>query len=130
MIRVKSLILSFLFVLLISLNANSITYKMRATYYIPGHGCGWITASGDRIDIKKLKNFQIRWVALSPDMFRKHGFKLGDVIEVITDEKELAGEWIVKDKSAECNKNHIDFLFAKAAKFGTCKVEIRKKKKN
>lgn len=126
MIRVKSLILSFLFVLLISLNANSIKYRMRATYYIPGHGCGWVTASGDRINLQKLKNFQIRWVALSPDMFRNHGFKIGDIIEVITDEKELAGLWVVKDKSAESNRKHIDFLFAKPAKFGTCKVEIRK----
>jgi len=130
MIKTKNLILAFLFALLISVNANSITYKMRATYYIPGHGCGWVTASGDRIDFKKLKNFQIRWVALSPDMFRKHGFKMGDSIEVITSEKELAGEWVVKDKSAESNKNHIDFLFANHAKFGTCNVKIRKKKRN
>ena len=126
--KVKNLILVFLCALFISLNANSNTYTMKATYYMPGKGCGWVTASGDRINYNKLKNFQIRWVALSPDMFNKHGFKLGDVIEVITDEKELAGTWIVKDKSAPSNKNHIDFLFASPAKFGSCKVEIRKKK--
>lgn len=131
MSRLRNFIFLFVFALFISLNANSnVIYKMRATYYIPGHGCGWVTASGDRINYEKLKNFQIRWVALSPDMFRKHGFKIGDVIEVITDEKELAGLWIVKDKSASSNKNHIDFLFAKAPKFGTCKVEIRKTDRN
>lgn len=124
--KAKHLFLVFLFTLFISFNAISNTYKMRATYYTPGRGCGWVTASGDRINYEKLKNFQIRWVALSPDMFRKHGFKLGDIIEVITDVKELSGFWVVKDKSAESNRNHIDFLFAKAAKFGTCKVEIRK----
>lgn len=126
--KVKNLILVFLFALFISLNANSNTYKMNATYYMPGKGCGWVTASGDRIDINKLKNRQIRWVALSPDMFRNHGFKMGDVIEVISDKQEIAGFWVVKDKTAERHKNHIDFLFAGAAKFGTCKVEIRKKK--
>ena len=127
MSRLRNFILLFVFAMVISLNANSnVIYKMRATYYIPGHGCGWVTASGDRINLGKLKNFQIRWVALSPDMFREHGFKIGDIVEVITDEKELAGFWVVKDKSAESNRKHIDFLFAKAAKFGTCKVEIRK----
>lgn len=126
--KVRNLILVFLFALFISLNANSNTYKMNATYYMPGKGCGWVTASGDRIDINKLKNRQIRWVALSPDMFRNHGFKMGDVIEVISDKQEIAGFWVVKDKTAERHKNHIDFLFAGAAKFGTCKVEIRKKK--
>ena len=126
--KVKNLILVFLFALFISLNANSNTYTMKATYYMPGKGCGWVTASGDRIDINKLRNRQIRWVALSPDMFRNHGFKMGDVIEVISDKQEIAGFWVVKDKTAERHKNHIDFLFAGAAKFGTCKVEIRKKK--
>ena len=126
--KVKNLILVFLCALFISLNANSNTYTMKATYYMPGKGCGWVTASGDRIDINKLRNRQIRWVALSPDMFRNHGFKMGDVIEVISDKQEIAGFWVVKDKTAERHKNHIDFLFAGAAKFGTCKVEIRKKK--
>ena len=126
--KVKNLILVFLCALFISLNANSNTYTMKATYYMPGKGCGWVTASGDRIDINKLRNRQIRWVALSPDMFRIHGFKMGDVIEVISDKQEIAGFWVVKDKTAERHKNHIDFLFAGAAKFGTCKVEIRKKK--
>lgn len=124
--KVKNLILVFLFALFISLNANSNTYTMNATYYIPGKGCGWVTASGDRINYNKLKNFQIRWVALSPDMFRQHGFKMGDVIEVISDKKEIAGLWVVKDKTAEKHKKHIDFLFANHAKFGSCKVEIRK----
>ena len=127
--KFKNLILTFLFVLFISLNASSNTFKMKATYYIPGRsGAGWVTASGDRINYNKLKNFQIRWVALSPDMFNKHGFKIGDVIEVITEEKELVGIWIVKDKTSSRFTKRIDFLFAKDAKFGSCNVEIRKKK--
>lgn len=127
--KVKKLILTFLFVLFISLNASSNKITMDATYYIPGHGgAGWVTASGDRINYNKLKNFQIRWVALSPDMFNKYGFKLGDVIEVFTKEKELVGIWIVKDKTSARFKKRIDFLFATHAKFGSCKVEIRKKK--
>lgn len=127
--KVRNLILVFLCALFISLNANSNTYTMKATYYIPGRGgAGWVTASGDEINYNKLKNFQIRWVALSPDMFNKHGFKIGDVIEVITEEKELVGIWIVKDKTSSRFTKRIDFLFASPAKFGSCKVEIRKKK--
>ena len=43
--KVKNLILVFLCALFISLNANSNTYTMKATYYMPGKGCGWVTAT-------------------------------------------------------------------------------------
>ena len=46
-------------------------FKLHATKYHPGQGgAGWVTASGDRINYDKLKNYQIRWVALSHDMFK------------------------------------------------------------
>lgn len=129
--RFKNLILTILFVMFISLNASANKYTMNATWYKPGHGCGWVTASGDRINYNKLKNFQIRWVALSPDMFNKHGFKMGDVIEIESEYKELSGIWIVKDKTSPRLKNHIDFLFAQQPKtFGSGKVKMRKKKHN
>lgn len=109
-------------------------YKVKATYYWPGHGCGWITASGDRIDNSKLKNNHIRWVALSEDMFRLYGFKLGDIIIVESDFTELCGEWIVKDKMGKFNKKgerqnkRIDFLRHRShKKFDTHSVRIRKK---
>lgn len=128
--KFKRVILSILCVMLIGMSVNANTFTMRATWYKPGHGCGWVVAAGKRIDYNKLKKFQIRWVALSPEMFRKHGFKFGDVIVVESDEyEELCGEWTVMDKSGESGK-HIDFLFAqKPKKFGAGKVKIRKKKK-
>ena len=68
---------------IVALTAMGQKHTLRATKYHPGMGgAGWVTASGDRIDNGKLKNYEIRWVALSPDMFSRYGFRLGDTIEV------------------------------------------------
>ncbi|MBQ1742944.1 MAG: hypothetical protein II045_07635, partial [Oscillospiraceae bacterium] len=124
-------ILGFVLVAMTALFALPHHAVVNATWYRPGHGCSWVTASGDRINYNKLKNFQIRWVALSPDMFNKHGFKMDDVIEIESEYKELSGIWIVKDKTSPRLKNHIDFLFAQQPKtFGSGKVKMRKKKHN
>lgn len=87
------------------------SYTVSATKYHPGMGgAGWVTASGARIDNTKLKNYEIRWVALSPDLFRK-GFKLGDTIEVVSERVEkLNGKWVVKDKMGPRTRMKIDFL--------------------
>ena len=127
-------ILSLILTLFIAFSVYGNEYKVKATYYWPGHGCGWVTASGDRIDNSKLKNNRIRWVALSEDMFRLYGFKIGDVIIVESDFAELCGEWIVKDKMGKFNKKgekqnrRIDFLRHRShKKFDTHNVRIRKK---
>ena len=90
-------------------------YTLRATKYHPGMGgAGWVTASGARIDNKKLKRYEIRWVALSHDMFRECGFRMGDTIEVECERIEaLNGLWIVKDKMGRRLKRRIDFLLPK-----------------
>jgi len=87
------------------------TYTVSATKYHPGMGgAGWVTASGDRIDNAKLKKYEIRWVALSPDLFNK-GFRLGDTIEVTCDRvPKLNGKWVVKDKMGRRTHMKIDFL--------------------
>lgn len=87
------------------------TYTVSATKYHPGMGgAGWVTASGDRIDNAKLKKYEIRWVALSPDLFNK-GFRLGDTIEVTCDRvPKLNGKWVVKDKMGRRTRMKIDFL--------------------
>ena len=71
----------FLLALLIcSINASG-QVTVTATKYHPGMGgAGWVTASGSRIDNNKLKNLEIKWVALSPDMFKKLGVKMGDEV--------------------------------------------------
>ena len=91
----------------------------------------WVTASGDRINYDKLKNYQIRWVALSHDMFNQHGFRLGDVIIVESDSNPaINGEWVVKDKMGKRLRKRIDFLTPRGDKynFRNGAVTIRKKK--
>ncbi|MBO4870923.1 MAG: hypothetical protein J5565_02935 [Muribaculaceae bacterium] len=90
-------------------------YTLRATKYHPGTGgAGWVTASGARIDNTKLRNYEIRWVALSGDMFRQHGFKLGDTINVTCEKvPKLNGKWVVKDRMGTRRPLHIDFLLPK-----------------
>ncbi len=47
----------------IAVSAVGQDFKLHATKYHPGQGgAGWVTASGDRINYDKLKNYQIRWV--------------------------------------------------------------------
>lgn len=88
---------------------TSAQYTLKATKYHPGiNGVGYITADGSRINVSKLRNYEIRWVALSHDMFTE--FKLKDTIQVESDNPNLRGLWIVKDKTHPRLRKHIDFL--------------------
>ncbi|MBR6282998.1 MAG: hypothetical protein IKR25_01720 [Muribaculaceae bacterium] len=113
-----------------SLSLMGQQFTMHATKYHPGMGgAGWRTASGDRIDNNKLRNYEIRWVALSSDMFRQHGFKLGDTIVVTsTSVPKLNGKWVVKDRMGTRRRQSIDFLLPKGDNynFHTSKVTIEK----
>ena len=115
----------------IAMTAVGQEFTLKATKYHPGMGgAGWVTASGDRINNDKLKNYQIRWVALSHDMFNQHGFKMGDVIIVESESTPaINGEWVVKDKMAKRLRKHIDFLTPRGDKynFHNGDVTIRKK---
>ena len=118
----------------IAMSAVGQDFKLNATKYHPGQGgAGWVTASGDRINYDKLKNYQIRWVALSHDMFNQHGFKMGDVIIVESESTHaINGEWVVKDKMGPRLRKRIDFLTPRGDKynFRNGAVTIRKKKKD
>lgn len=85
-------------------------FNVTATYYHAGpkHGLSWYTASGDKIDVKKLNSGKLRWVALSHDLL-KH-YKYGDTITVISNNLKLNGKWVVKDKMHSKWKMRIDFL--------------------
>lgn len=104
-------------------------YSLSATYYYPGSaGAGSRTASGDRIDVGRLKNQEFRWVALSRDMYRA-GFNINDTIEVTSESMpQLNGKWVVKDKMG--GHRRIDFLIhrSNASWFRTSKVTVRKVK--
>lgn len=119
-------VLIFVLVTLISTMEINAKHVVRATKYYAGHNCGWVTADGSRINNAKVKTGEHRWVALSHDMFKKHGFKLGDKIHVESDNPILQGEWTVKDKMATRLKNSIDFLFTRNMKgfINPCKVII------
>ena len=76
------------------------------------------------------KLHQIRWVALSHDMFKQHGFKMGDVIIVESESTPaINGEWVVKDKMGPRLRKRIDFLTPRGDKynFRNGAVTIRKK---
>ncbi|MBR1934915.1 MAG: hypothetical protein IJ835_02560 [Muribaculaceae bacterium] len=98
-------------VMLIAISATA-QIKVTATKYHPGRGgAGWVTASGDRIDNKKLKRYEIRWVALSPDLYGKLGVKYNDKVEITCPtNSRLNGVWIVKDRMGKRLRNRIDLL--------------------
>ena len=122
----------FAIVAIVAITAMGQKHTLRATKYHPGMGgAGWVTASGARIDNAKLKNYEIRWVALSHDMFSRHGFRLGDTIEVTCENVEkLNGLWVVKDKMGKHLRKRIDFLLPRHDNYGFSQttVTIEKKK--
>ena len=82
------------------------SYTVSATKYHPGiGGAGWKTASGARIDNTKLKNYEIRWVAISQDLLKK-GFRT------------LNGKWVIKDCMGPRVRMKIDFLLPKGDNYG------------
>ncbi len=99
--------------------AGAQTYTVSATKYHPGMGgAGWVTASGERIDNTRLKKYEIRWVALSPDLFGK-GFRMGDTILVESERvPKLNGKWVVKDRMGRRLRMKIDFLLPKGDNYG------------
>lgn len=118
---------------IVSLTLMGQQFTMHATKYHPGTGgAGWRTASGDRIDKTRLANYEIRWVALSGDMFRQHGFKMGDTIVVeCSSVPKLNGKWVVKDRMGTRRRQCIDFLLPKGDNYrftGPAKVTIQKAK--
>jgi hypothetical protein len=75
------------------------------------------TADMSRINLKKLKNKEIRWVALSRDLLKRWGGSIdyGDSIFIVGGEKE--GWWVVHDCMNKRYKNRIDFLEYKQKRF-------------
>ena len=93
-------------------------------------GAGWVTASGSRIDNNKLRNYEIKWIAVSHDMFQKLGVKMGDEVIIECANSLLNGVWKVMDKMAPRLRNRIDILLPKGDKMNfnaPMKVTIRKK---
>lgn len=103
---------------------------VRATKYHPGHRCAMATASGSRVDKKKLDNYELRWIAMSPDLYKKLDVKFGDTVILESPNYRLNGEWVVKDKMARRLTNCIDLMlpYRDTMQFNApLKMQIRKK---
>jgi hypothetical protein len=93
------------------------------TYYNPVEsqcdGSPLITADGSKINVEKLKNNKIRWVALSRNLLQRWGgpFNHGDTIDVYHSNTTVNGKWVVHDVMNKRAKNKIDFLVALGNKF-------------
>lgn len=93
------------------------------TYYNPVaaqcDGSPLVTADGSKIDVEKLEQCKIRWVALSRDLLKRWGgpFEHGDTIDVYHSNAAVSGKWVVHDVMNKRAKKKIDFLVALGNKF-------------
>lgn len=89
-----------------------------------------ITASNARIDLNKLQNQQLRWLALSRNLLKrwKGAFQYGDTVNISAGDPEIDGVWIIQDTLNKRYKNCGDLLFdGKIRKLGKWKnVKISK----
>ena len=125
--------LLFTFLSIIATTAMCGSHRVKATKYYAGHNCGTVTADGSKINNSRVHVMTDRWVALSPDMFKK-GYRMKDTI-IVTGAAYpiLNGEWVIKDKMAKRMTNRIDFLMTPGnskAFESPCMVTITKKTKS
>jgi len=73
----------------------------------------FITASNARISAAKLKNSEIRWMALSRDLLKrwKGQFHYGDTVIVNAGDPAIDGVWVIQDTLNKRYKNRGDLLF-------------------
>ena len=108
----------------------------RATTYNPvASQCDndpFTTADGSLIDLAKLKDQSLRWVALSRDFLARWGglFDYGDTIQVGSfSSPQINGKWVVHDCMNGRYSNSVDFLFDAEnnnPKLGVCRDLIIK----
>jgi hypothetical protein len=72
-----------------------------------------ITASNSKIDQQKLRNQEIRWMALSRDLLKRWNgkFHYGDTVLLTSGDASIDGFWIIKDTMNKRYKNQGDLLF-------------------
>jgi len=85
-----------------------------------------ITASGDKIDLKKLRAGQLNWIAFSRDLLKSGDWGYGDIVEVISDNKKIAGIYIIKDTMGKRWRKKVDILRDRSSGLtGVYKVRVR-----
>ncbi|MFD1002033.1 hypothetical protein ACFQ21_22095 [Ohtaekwangia kribbensis] len=72
-----------------------------------------ITASNAKIDVDKLRNQEIRWLALSRNLLRRWNgnFHYGDTVKITAGDPSIDGMWIIQDNLNKRYKNSGDLLF-------------------
>lgn len=72
------------------------------------------TASGQRINLKRLRAGRVRWVGISRDLHRSTSprglFRFGDTLLVVSSYPEINGRWVVQDLMNARHHHRIDFL--------------------
>jgi hypothetical protein len=72
-----------------------------------------VTACNSKIDESKLRDQQIRWMALSRNLLKRWNgqFHYGDTVLVNSGDPAIDGFWIIKDTMNKRYKNYGDLLF-------------------
>lgn len=86
-----------------------------------------ITACNERINLKKLNNYELKWIAVSRDL-RVH-YPYGSKVLIECDNELLNGIWYVMDTMSPKWKKKIDFLVPTNDKYNMdkpIKVKITK----
>jgi hypothetical protein len=90
-----------------------------------------ITASNARIDLDKLRQSEIRWMALSRNLLKKWKgeFNYGDTVMLKSGDPDIDGLWVINDNMNKRFKDRGDLLFHQdARKIGLWKnVKIAKR---
>lgn len=67
------------------------------------------TADNSKINLTKLKRGELKWVAVSRDLFKK-GFKYGDVIELKKGNSRINGYYVIHDTMHPRFTGRVDIL--------------------
>ena len=69
-----------------------------------------VTADMSKIDVDKLNNRDIRWIAVSRDLLEK--YSMGDTVIIESPNPRINGEWVIHDKMNKRFTKRIDLLVA------------------
>lgn len=75
-----------------------------------------VTADGSKINLKQLRNGDLRWCAISRDLLQIYNY--GDEIWIESENPQIRGYWTVKDTMAAKKKNSVDLLLPVGHKTG------------
>jgi hypothetical protein len=72
-----------------------------------------VTASNNKIDLSRLRNGELRWMAVSRELLSRWGgeLKYGDTLTVNAGDIEIDGDWIIQDTVNKRFTRHGDLLF-------------------